>query len=124
MYEVGTNKPIYGDHDGKIHYTFEEISEERKSGYSWQSGFGVEGAVRYYNEVKKSGIEKYAAATSLPLTPEQRRKRIEQLAQPVKEIIAGLDEKGRWINKETNLIYARDFVSNFNRLCEYLENTE
>ena len=124
MYEVGTNKPIYGDHDGKIHYTFEEISEERKSGYSWQSGFGVKGAVEYYNEVKKSGIEKYAAAKSLPLTPGQRRKKLEQLAQPVKEIIAGLDEKGRWINQENNMIYARDFVGNFNRLCEYLETAE
>ncbi len=51
MYEVGTNKPIYGDHDGKIHYTFEEISEERRRGYSWQSGFGVEGAIGYYNEL-------------------------------------------------------------------------
>ena len=124
MYEVGTNKPIYGDHDGKIHYTFEEISEERRSGYSWQSGFGVKGAVEYYNEVKKTGIEKYTAAKSLPLTPEQRQSRLEQLAQPVKEIIAGLDEKGRWINQENNMIYARDFVSNFNRLCEYLENAE
>jgi hypothetical protein len=35
MYELGTNKPIYGDRDGKIYYRLEDISEERRTGYGW-----------------------------------------------------------------------------------------
>ena len=34
LYELGTNRPLYGDRDGKIHYTLEEISEERRRGYT------------------------------------------------------------------------------------------
>jgi PelA/Pel-15E family pectate lyase len=35
LYEIGTNKPIYGDRDGKVHYRLSEISRERRTGYSW-----------------------------------------------------------------------------------------
>lgn len=35
FYEIGTNKPIFGDRDDQVHYDFNEISEERKNGYSW-----------------------------------------------------------------------------------------
>lgn len=35
MYEIGTNKPIFGDRDRMIHYAVEEISAERRAGYGW-----------------------------------------------------------------------------------------
>ena len=35
LYEIGTNRPVFGDRDGKIYYSESEISEERKRGYSW-----------------------------------------------------------------------------------------
>lgn len=35
MYEIGTNKPIFGDRDRTVHYAVEEISAERRAGYSW-----------------------------------------------------------------------------------------
>lgn len=35
FYEIGTNKPIFGDRDDTVHYNFDEISEERKNGYAW-----------------------------------------------------------------------------------------
>ncbi|MCA5004010.1 pectate lyase [Sphingobacterium bovistauri] len=35
FYEIGTNRPIFGDRDDAVHYDFNEISEERKNGYSW-----------------------------------------------------------------------------------------
>jgi hypothetical protein len=40
-YEIETNKPIYGDRDGKIHYTLAEISAERQRGYAWEGSLGV-----------------------------------------------------------------------------------
>lgn len=35
FYEIGTNKPIFGDRDGSIHYAVGEVSQERREGYAW-----------------------------------------------------------------------------------------
>jgi len=35
LYEIGTNRPIFGDRDGKVYYSMAEISAERRTGYSW-----------------------------------------------------------------------------------------
>lgn len=34
-YEVGTNRPLFGDRDKTIHDSVDEISKERRAGYSW-----------------------------------------------------------------------------------------
>ena len=119
LYEPGTNKPVYGDVDGKVHFILEEISQERRRGYNWQAGFEVPGAVDYYSEVKSMGADLYLAEQSRSLNEAERRQRIERLIPQVEEIIALLDEKGRWVRN--NLIYSSVFVKNFNTLCRYLE---
>jgi len=35
LYEIGTNRPIFGDRDGSVYYAMSEISVERRTGYSW-----------------------------------------------------------------------------------------
>jgi len=35
LYEIGTNRPVFGDRDGKVYYSMAEISAERRTGYSW-----------------------------------------------------------------------------------------
>lgn len=40
FYEIGTNKPLFGDRDNSIHYTLAEISEERRKGYGWYNTAG------------------------------------------------------------------------------------
>ncbi len=35
FYEIGTNKPLFGDRDDSVHYTLEKVSEERRLGYAW-----------------------------------------------------------------------------------------
>lgn len=35
FYEIGSDRPIFGDRDQSIHDTLSEISLERRSGYSW-----------------------------------------------------------------------------------------
>ncbi|MEZ5303728.1 MAG: pectate lyase [Verrucomicrobiales bacterium] len=47
LYEIGSNKPIYGDHDKKIHYDIAEISDERRNGYSWLGTWGEEALEKY-----------------------------------------------------------------------------
>lgn len=35
FYEIGTDRPIFVDRDGSKHYNMSEISQERRTGYSW-----------------------------------------------------------------------------------------
>jgi PelA/Pel-15E family pectate lyase len=35
LYEVGTDRPVFGDRDRTIHYTVTELSSERRLGYQW-----------------------------------------------------------------------------------------
>lgn len=39
FYDIETNKPIFGDRDGSVKYDYNEISEERRNGYSWYIDF-------------------------------------------------------------------------------------
>ena len=121
LYEVDSNKPIYGDRlAGKIiHYDYEKISEKEQSSYAWRGSYGIESAVRYYDEVKSLGADRYNAKRTTPLTPEQTKKKAERLAPEVEKVIAALDDKGRWLENE--MIYSQVFVRNVILLCDYLE---
>lgn len=37
FYEIGTNKPLFGDRDDRIFYELNKVSEERREGYAWYS---------------------------------------------------------------------------------------
>lgn len=39
FYEIGSNRPIFGDRDGSVHYALGEISRERRDGYRWSGRF-------------------------------------------------------------------------------------
>jgi PelA/Pel-15E family pectate lyase len=47
-YEIGDDKPIFGDRDKSIHDNVDEISKERRRGYSW------------YTDTAKRALEHYA----------------------------------------------------------------
>ncbi len=114
MYELDSNRPIYGDRDKKIHYTLEEISMERQLGYSWQSEFEVPPAIKYYNKAKNTGKGKHVDQLIKP----------EDLPTEVKRIISALDKKGYWLGSikyDDDNIYIGTFVNNMNELCRFLE---
>jgi hypothetical protein len=107
LYELKTNRPIYGDTDGKVHYTLAEISEERRQGYTWRNSFGIPSAIAYYRA---------AVAGELQWPPRPRRPRPDP--GRVAEAVNSLDGRGRWSHEDR--LYAADFVRNFNRLIDYL----
>jgi PelA/Pel-15E family pectate lyase len=49
FYEIGSDRPIFGDRDKSIHDDVNEISPERRNGYSW------------YNAGPKAVLDQYAA---------------------------------------------------------------
>lgn len=47
FYEIGTDRPIFADRDKSIHDNVEELSRERRIGYSWYSSGPQETLDRY-----------------------------------------------------------------------------
>lgn len=113
LYELGTNRPIYGDRDGKIHYTLEELSEERRRAYAWRGAFGVAAAIAEYEAAEKSRT----AREDTKARPSKER--LAALEAEARRVIAALDDRGRWATDGG--IQTRVFIRNVNALCDYLE---
>ncbi len=125
FYELGTNKPIFGDRDGKIYYRVEDLSPERQTGYSWKGSYGVPAVIAFYEQVKSAGREAILAKRKAAETPteKQRVSRAKALEPRVRAAIASLDAQGRWITagKGGDAIRTETFVANMRTLCDYLE---
>jgi len=121
IYEVGSNKPIYGDRrDGnKVHYDYEKVSEFEQTHYGWRGEYGINSAINYYERVKQLGPDKYISQRDKSLTAKQRQARARSLAGRVKAVISDQDKDGRW--KRGEEIHIADFVVNINTLSGYLE---
>ena len=52
FYEIGTNKPVFGDRDGTIHYDVNKISLERRLRYGWFNE-GPRRLIREYESWRK-----------------------------------------------------------------------
>jgi hypothetical protein len=130
-YELHTNRPIYGDRDGKIYHRLEDISEERRRGYSWRGDYGVAGAIAAFDELKRLGRDVVRArAVPKSLTAAQRESRLRKLEPQVQAVIISLDAEGRWVTKSAarksssvpgDRIETSFFLRNVEVLCDYLE---
>jgi PelA/Pel-15E family pectate lyase len=47
MYELGTDKPIFGDRDRTVHFDVNELSNERRSGYAWYGNWPASALEQY-----------------------------------------------------------------------------
>lgn len=110
LYEQDTLRPIYGDRDGKVHYDLNEISEERRRGYSWQSTYGIPGTIARV-KVQLAGGDPFPPGA--PPKPAQ-------LLPRVKQILAACDARGRFVRD--NMISTGDAVRNGNVLAGFLES--
>jgi hypothetical protein len=111
-YELETNKPIYGDRDGKIHYTLSEISAERQRGYAWEGSFGIPEAIARYEAVRADGREAFLAKQK------QRSTGSRPSPRNVASILTAQDTQGRWLSNDW--IETRRFIANMRVLTDYL----
>lgn len=130
LYELHTNKPVFGDRDGKIHYTVEELTPERQTGYSWRSSYGLPAVFAYYDEVVAKGREamlaQREAAAARAKSARGKAARAAALAPKVRAVITELDAQGRWIGsggRRANgpQITTTAFIANLRLLADYLE---
>ena len=113
FYELGTNKPLYVNMDRKVVYDFVNI----RPGYSWRANY-ASSAIRLYEKVKSMGREKYLAERNAPPTDESRRERMAGMESRVREVIASLDDQGRWVRD--GKISCSTFNRNVRILSDYI----
>jgi PelA/Pel-15E family pectate lyase len=121
LYEVGTNRPIFGDRDSKIHYTFDEISEERKRGYSWYRPYNTNLFERY-RHLSEIGREAFLAETNATGNADSLATRRKKMEPNVRRIIAEFDDQGRWV--DNGMILMKTYVYNLRILDQYISSCE
>ncbi|HEY0968626.1 MAG TPA: pectate lyase [Opitutaceae bacterium] len=123
LYEPDTNRPIFGDRDGKIYYAVEEISLERQTGYSWKSDFGLPKIMARAEEVMAQGREAYRTRQAAAKAADDPAKRAAALAPRVKVAIVRLDAQGRWLVpfRGAPAITTAAYIANVHLLCDYLD---
>ena len=131
MYELHTNKPVYGDRDGKFHYTLEELTEERRTGYSWESSYNMPAVFSYYENVKEAGRDSILAMRKAAAAKAKTDKaaRAKALEPRVREIISSMEGPGRWLGRGGRKapgpqITTQAFIANLNTLADYVEATK
>lgn len=129
MYELQTNRPIYGDRDGEIHATLAELSPERRTGYGWEGDMGVPAAMKAFEGFERDGragtLARRERGVARAKLPERKAAEAERLAPRVREVIGALDAQGRWLRHsgEREEIRSADFIANVELLADYLEAT-
>ncbi len=113
FYELGTNRPLYFTKDYKLVYTDDDLPTH----YSFKGSYGIRQAIALYEEVKRLGRETFLERRkAAPARGEARRK---SLAPRVREAVATLDARGRWVTG--GRIESRVFIENVGLLSDYLE---
>ena len=94
LYEIGTNRPIYGDRDGSIHYALSEISLERQKGYEWEGSFrSVITAFARDDALRAGDMDTLKA---FDLQAEKPRAPTEEEMRKVAELVGQASAEGRW----------------------------
>ena len=118
LYEMKTNRPIYGDRDRKVHYTLAEISEERRSGYSWEAEYGVNAAKARYEKVAGQTLEEARADAKKKAAPDMAK-----LESDAARLVRTQHATGCWMRKN-DFLTSGDFAKNLATLARYLDLTK
>jgi hypothetical protein len=112
LYELGTNRPLYGDRDGRLHYALNEISAERQSDYAWEGTFGIPSFRNYYDLIRSVGRSAYLAGAW------ERLDRPPPEPNVITALLAQQDSSGRWISD--GWIDMESFTAKMDTLAAYL----
>lgn len=118
FYELKTNRPLYFTMKYDLVYTDDDLPTH----YAFKVGGNVAALTAAYERLTREGRDK-VRAEGFPFerrsrSPEERRRAAERLAPRVREILAALDARGRWV--EDGSLNCRTFNRNVETLAEYL----
>jgi hypothetical protein len=116
LYEIGTNRPIYGDRDGSIHYNLGEISRERQIGYAWEERFpSIVRALARDNARLTGALATFdrQEAEMKPLSPEEQAR--------VAKLVSEVGTESRWADR--TVVSTATFVENCGLLVRELSGS-
>ncbi|MGH6943544.1 MAG: pectate lyase, partial [Geminicoccaceae bacterium] len=114
FYELRTNRPLYMTKDYHLTYAGDETPRH----YGFEGSFELPEALRLFHEVADQGRDAYLAASAPPAGEPAPGKAIADLASSVEQIVADLDQEGRWVEKDR--INSATFIENVDVLARYL----
>ena len=123
LYELGTNRPVYGDERGQFVFDKSDLSPKYAKDYVWESKFRIPEVIARFEQVRDLGRDAALAAAQQP------RKSLPELETHVDKVLAALDDQGRWITKQRwkkgappeAVISTKTFVANLETLAEYVK---
>lgn len=123
FYELGTNRPLYADTQGRRYYNINQLPPAIRNSYAWHGSFSNIGAINRVTRILNDGLDGYIAHFAgidnpSSLTAHARQVRASNLAPNTERVISLLDSRGRWVRDQR--IHARDFSRNANLLLDYL----
>ena len=119
FYEIGSNRPVYGDRDGSVHYGLDEISDERRRGYDWEKAFPeVVHALALAGALESAGYEGLRRAWD-----EARERGREEARSAAWATVAELVHGGTTaFRMEGDLVSARKFIASCTAVVDYVES--
>jgi len=114
FYELQTNRPLYVNRNRELVYTPENLRE----GYAFEGSFGITHLFKLYEQLKRVGREKLLAERNRKPTPQELAQRAKELESKVRQIIASMDARGRWV--EDGRIHTKTFIRNVETLADYI----
>jgi hypothetical protein len=114
FYELRTNRPLYMTSDYQL--TYDDGDTPRH--YSFKGGFEVPRTLERYSRLPNG---EGAASPAPPAAAEAARALADQLAPEVAEVVAALDQRGRWL--DDGKINSGTFVANVDLLARYVAAT-
>lgn len=114
FYELQTNRPLYVSSNYELVYEPKNLRED----YAFEGEFGIPRLFKTFERLKREGREKLLAERNRKPTPEDLERRVKEFEPKVRQIIASLDDKGRWV--EDGYINTRTFIRNVETLANYI----
>jgi len=114
FYEIGSNRPLYMTRKYELTYKDDDLPTH----YSFIANYGGDSAAARYREVKARGREAILAERDRKPTAAEQHARARRLEPTVRQILAALDARGRWLTK--GWIECGTFNANLRTLADYV----
>ncbi len=122
LYEVGTNRPIYGDREvgDAVFYDLDAISARERNSYGWQGTYGVQRVRRKFRELETLGPEAWRAKQQAAMARERTVRAVP--ATELRTILESQRSDGSWVTD--GRLQIGTFVAHLNRFADALEAFE
>jgi PelA/Pel-15E family pectate lyase len=114
FYELRTNHPLYMTSDYLL--TYDDGDTPRH--YSFEGGFGIPDTLESYGRLAHGEVMIPASSGG----GEWVQALVAELAPQVQDVVASLDERGRWL--EDGMVSSETFVANVDLLARYVAATQ